>query len=165
MIDFRKIIAGMPLIALAGACATIGVLASTLFRPEAMLDRGVEAALAQAPTGRVTAPAAPSRRQAIADSPDFWLSRLDDQLPSGLSKAVHVGDRIEISGHGGQKTLEVVDIREIPPTSTQGGDSAEPRFLLVSCRTVGNQGQRLVRFIIEADDPLPAGIGELHRTL
>lgn len=164
MFNGRKIIASMPLIALAGACTTVGALALTLFRPEAVLDRGVEAALAQVaePARKANAPAA---REALADSPNFLLSRLDDELPLGLSKPVQTGDRIEISGRNGRRILEVVDIREIGPSLTRIESTPGPRFLLVSCREVGSSSPRLVRFIIEAGELQPAGIGEPQHTL
>ncbi len=163
MVNSRKIFASLPLIALAGTCATVGALAWTVFRPEAVLDRGVEAVLAQvAPAQQATAPAS---RPGLKDSPDFWLSRLDEELPLGLSKPVHVGDRIEISGRNGRRTLEIVDIREIGPSLTRVESTPGPRFLLVSSRVVGSASPRLVRFIIEADELRPAGIGEPQHTL
>lgn len=161
----RKIIASMPLIALAGACATVGGLAATVFRPEAVLDRGVEAVLAEVEpvaSGRTSIASAPP--QALADSPHFWLSRLDDELPL-LSKQVQTGDRIDISGRNGRRTLEIVDIREIGPSLTRVEITPGPRFLLVSCREVGSTNPRLVRFIIEADALQPVGIGEPQHTL
>lgn len=163
MINGRKIIAGMPLIALAGACTAVGVLAWTLFRPDAVLDRGVEAALSQITPERRTS--APAPRQALVDSPHFWLSRLEDDLPLGLSKQVQVGDRIEISGRDGRRSLEVVDIRDISASLTKVESTPGPRFLLVSAREVGSGSPRLVRFIIEADPQPPVGIGEPQRSL
>ena len=71
MFNGRKIIASMPLIALAGACTAVGALALTLFRPDAVLDRGVEAALAQVAEPTRKADAAPTSRQALADSPNI----------------------------------------------------------------------------------------------
>lgn len=165
MFNGRKIIASMPLIALAGACTTVGVLALTVFRPDAVLDHGVEAALTQVAEPTRKADAAPSSRQALADSPNFLLSRLDDELSLGLSKPVQTGDRIEISGRNGRRTLEVVDIREIGPSLTRIESTPGPRFLLVSCREVGSSSPRLVRFIIEAGELQPAGIGEPQHTL
>lgn len=164
MAKARKIIASMPLLALAGACTTIGVLALTVFRPEAVLDRGVEAALAQSDRAQARSTPAP-RAEALADSPHFWLSRLDDESPLGLSKPVQVGDRIEISGRNGRRTLEVVDIREIGSSLTRIEGQAGPRLLLVSSREVGAGNPRLVRFIIETDEMPPVGIGEPQRTL
>lgn len=163
MVNSRKIIASMPLIALAGACTTVGVLAWTVFRPDAVLDRGVEAALAQIPPEQSVN--APASRQALVDSPHFWLSRLDDELPLGLSKQVQVGDRIDISGRNGHRSLEVVDIRDIGPSLTRVESTPAPRFLLVSAREVDSGSPRLIRFIVEAD-PLPSvGIGEQQRSL
>src|SRR5690606_6524524 len=166
MVNARKIIASVPLIALAGACTSVGVLALTVFRPEAVLDRGVEAALAQSDQAPAQARPTPApQAEALADSPHFWLSRLDDALPLGLSKAVQVGDRIEISGRGGRQTLEVVDIREIGSSLTRMESQHGPRLLLVTSREVGTGDPRLVRFIIETDQMPPVGIGEPQRTL
>lgn len=164
MFNGRRIMASTPLIALAGACITVGVLAWTVFRPEAVLDRGVEAALAQVRSAAKSL-RPPAGRQALAESPHFWLSRLEHDLPLGLSKPVQLGDRIDISGRNGHRTLEVVDIREIGASLTRVESSPGPRFLLVSCREIGSGSARLVRFIIEADELAPAGIGEPQRTL
>ncbi len=167
MVNGRKIIAGLPLIALASTCTAVGVLAWTVFRPDAILGRSVEAALAQAPPPAQAPDASPNihRQQALADSPNFLLSRLDDELPLGLSKPVQVGDRIDISGRNGRRTLEVVDIREIGPSLTKVENKPGPRFLLVTTRETGPGQPRFVRFIIEADELNPMGIGEPHRTL
>lgn len=163
MTNSRTIIASMPLVALAAACTTVGVLAWTVFRPDAVLDRSVEAALAQiVPNQKVSEPAP---RQALVDSPYFRLSRLDDDLPLGISKQVHIGDRIEISGRDGESVLEVVDIRDISASLTTIDNSTGPRFLLVSAREVSSDSQRLVRFIIEAEPPPPVAIGEKQRSL
>lgn len=166
MADARRIIAGMPLFALAGVCATVGVLAWTVFRPDAVLDRGVEAALVK--SERDAAPSATSspRKQALADSPHFLLSRLDDGPPLGLSKSVQVGDQIDISGRDGQRTtLEVVDIREIGSSLTRIDNAPGPRLLLITSREIGSGNPRLVRFIIETDERPSVGIGEPQRTL
>ena len=167
MPDARKIIAGIPLFALAGACATVGVLALTVFRPDAVLDRGVEAALAQSQKDQAASRPTPSpHKEALADSPHFLLSRLDDELPLGLSKPVHLGDRIEISGRDGQRaTLEVVDIREIGSSLTRIESTPGPRLLLVTSREIGTGNPRLVRFIIETDERPSPAIGEPQRTL
>lgn len=164
MVNARKIIASVPLIALAGACASVSVLALTVFRPDAVLDRGVEAALAQTdPAPAASAP--PPRKEALADSPHFWLSRHDDALPFGLSKPVQTGDRIEITSRDGRLTLEVVDIREIGSNLTRMESQPGPRLLVVTSREVGTGNPRLVRFIIETDQTPPVGIGEPQRTL
>lgn len=164
MANARKIMASMPLIALAGACVTVGALALTVFRPDAVLDRGVEAALARsdhAPAGPILAP----RRESLADSPHFWLSRLDDEPPLGLSEPVQVGDRIDISGRRGRLTLEVVGIREIGSSLTRIESEPGPHLLLVTSRETGTGNPRLVRFIIETDKSPPVGVGESQRTL
>ena len=163
MIDSRRIISSIPLIALAGACTTVGVLAWTVFRPDAVLDRGVEAALARITPQQKTS--APAPRQALVDSPHFLLSRLEDDLPLGLSKQVQVGDRIDISGRNDHRSLEVVDIRDISASLTRVENTPRPRFLLVSAREVDSTSPRLVRFIIVADPLPPVGIGEPQRSL
>ena len=164
MAKARKFLASMPHLALAGACATVGALAVTVFRPDAILDRSVAAALAQVDQARQRS--APARRQqALADSPYFQLSRLDDELSLGLSKSVQVGDRIEITGSNGRQTLEVIDIREIGASLTQIETTPGPRLLLVTSREVGTGNPRLVRFIIETEEAPTVGIGRSQRTL
>jgi len=101
----------------------------------------------------------------LADSPYFQLSRLDDELSLGLSKAVRVGDRIEITGSNGRQTLEVIDIREIGASLTQIETTPGPRLLLVTSREVGTGNPRLVRFIIETEEAPTVGIGRSQRTL
>lgn len=164
MAKARKFLASMPHLALAGACATVGVLALTVFRPDAILNRSVAAALAQVDPVRPRATPAP-RQEALADSPYFQLSRLDDELSLGLSKAVQVGDRIEISGSNGRQTLEIIDIREIGSSLTQIESTPGPKLLLVTSREVGTRNPRLVRFIIETEEAPTVGIGGPQRTL
>lgn len=164
MAKARKILAGMPLLALAGACATVGALALTVFRPDAVLDRSVEAALARLDPEAPRSTPAP-RNEALADSPHFRLSSLDDALSLGLSKPIQVGDRIDIAGSSGRRTLEVVDIREIGSSLTRIESTPSPRLLLVTSREVGTGTPRLVRFIIETEEAPAVGIGESQRSL
>jgi len=164
MVKARRITASMPLIALAGTCTAVGVLAATVFRPEVVLDRGVEAALAHL-NDSAERPARTAPRQALADSPGFWLSSLDDAEPLGLSRPLQVGDRIDITGRSGRKTLEVVEIHQISPSLTKVEHSPGPRFLLVTIREVGSANPRHLRIIIEADELPAVGIGEPQRTL
>ncbi len=160
MIDSRKVLEGLPLYALATACVTVGILAVTIFRPEAVFDRSVESALSQS-SGKALAQAQPPSR--LADSPYFHLSS-HDELPLGLSKSVTVGDQITISGTSGiAQALEVVDIREVDAGLTPASTASTPRFLLVTCRDLKST-QRLVRFIIEAEGP-EKPTGRPHRTL
>ncbi len=147
MVKGRRVSASMPLMALAGTCTAIGVLAATAFRPEVIIDRGVEAALAhfnETTEQRVIETAEqrreqPARRQALADSPAFWLSSLED------------GDSTELS--------------QISPDLTRVEHASGPRYLLVTFREVGPAKPRLMRIIIESDEPVSVGIGEAPRTL
>lgn len=173
MVKGRRSSASMPLMALAGTCTAIGVLAATAFRPEVIIDRGVEAALAhfnETTEQRVIETAEqrreqPARRQALADSPAFWLSSLEDGDSTELSQPLQVGDRIDITGRSGRKTLEVVDIHQISPDLTRVEHASGPRYLLVTFREVGPAKPRLMRIIIESDEPVSVGIGEAPRTL
>lgn len=163
MIASRKLLAGFPLLALGVVCSSIGVLTWTFFRPEAILDRSIEAALARSPSlnGARRGPAA----EPLADDPNFVLSHLDD-FSLGSAQPVRVGDRIEISGGDHRrKTLEVIDVREIDLTPTRVVASTGPRLMMVSCREVGNSSGRLVRFIIEADAFGPVATGRPHHSL
>ena len=64
MIASRKIIESLPLLTLGTACAAVGLLATTVFKPEAVLDRSVETALARSATST-----GPARVQAQATPP------------------------------------------------------------------------------------------------
>lgn len=164
MVKGRRLSASMPLMALAGTCTAVGVLAATAFRPEVILDRGVEAALARF-NETAEQRERPAPRQALADSPGFWLSSLEDGDPIELSQPLRVGDRIDITGRNGRKALEVVDIHQISPNLTKVEHASGPRYLLVTIREVGPANPRLMRIIVEADEPLAVGIGEPQRTL
>lgn len=160
MIDSRRVLEGLPLFSLAAACMAVGVLAVTLFKPEAVLDRSVENALARTQSPGKAIAQAPAR---LADSPNFHLSSSNGVSP-GPSKQVALGDRINISGSSGlAQTLEVIDIRDVDAGLTRVDKTAGPRLLLVTCRDVKGTGS-LVRFIIEADET-QSPAGQAHRTL
>lgn len=162
MMDSRKVLEGLPLLSLAAACMAVGVLAMTLFRPEAVLDRSVERGLAHAHTQGKALAQAPGR---LVDSPYFHLSSItDDEVSSGLLKPVAVGDRISISGSSGlSQTLEVIDIREVDAGLAPVEKATGPRLLLITSRDVKGTGS-LVRFIIEADG-VQSPASQAQRTL
>jgi hypothetical protein len=151
MIASRKIIDSLPLLALGTACAAVGFLATTVFKPEAVLDRSVETALA-----RSAASNGPMRVQAqaaapLASSPNFRLSR-HDETATRLPNAVSLGDRIDITGADGRsRTLEVIDVSDVDAVVTQTGQAPSMRFQLVLCREVGHPNGKLVRFIMESE--------------
>jgi len=87
----------------------------------------------------------------------FWLTRAEVESPSPFAKALAVGDRITIAGgDGGERHLEVVDIKSIGGAAQRadGRAGGGPRLLLVTCRVAGEAGGAPpVRFIIEAEAP------------
>ena len=153
----RKITARVPALALAATAGTLCAMTVALSRPEAMLDRSFEAGLA-APPRPVEQAAAP---RSLADSPHFWLSKSEPNFALGLAQPLRLGDRITVSGQdGGHRVLEVIDVRDINDDITRAEAAAVPRLLMVSCKMLDSGGDRIVRFIVEADRPEPAALGK-----
>jgi hypothetical protein len=147
----RGILAGVPGLAVATALGTAGIVALALFEPEVIIRRSFEAALAGTPKGPDLAV---SKGDSI-DHGNVWLSRTDSQ-PLGFTAPVKVGDRIEISGRGRQRrSLEVFDIRELQTGLAPVADTVQ-RLLVVSCREIDGKDEHVVRFVMEAEEAVPA---------
>ena len=144
--------AGIALVALAVAGASVGVLRSDL-----LLNRGFGNALqATRPGLSFDAVAAKTEDHAAAVGDEgYWLTRSEVESPAPFAKQLAVGDRISIAGRDGrERQLEVVDLKAI------GGNAARPlrtggmRLLLVTCRVTGEAADRAdapVRVVIEAE--------------
>jgi hypothetical protein len=152
----RKIIARVPALALTVTAATLCAMTIALSRPEAVLDRSFGAGLAAAPRagGQTAAP------RSLADSPHFRLSKSEPDLVLGLAQPLRPGDRITVSSQEGEdRVLEVIDIRDLDAGITRAEAADVPRLLLVSCKMLGSDDDRIVRFIVEAGASEPATIG------
>jgi hypothetical protein len=85
----------------------------------------------------------------------YWLTRAEMESPSPFARPLTVGDRITIAGRDGhERRLEVIDLKAI---GDQGARGAQLRLILVTCRvTDAGSEEATVRFVIEAEPPVPA---------
>jgi len=151
-IVFRKgrtiVLAGLAVAVVAGAGA---------LRSDLLLSRGFGKAFQNSALAFSFDTDAPKDRVQGAASGDegYWLTRAEVESPSPFAKPLAVGDRITIAGRdGNERRLEVIDLKAIGDHPVRG---AQLRLMLVTCR-VTNAGseEATVRFIIEAEPPLPA---------
>lgn len=70
---------------------------------------------------------------------------------------VRLGDRITINAADGSKRIYAVrGIRQISlPVSDAATGGSAPGLLLVTCRDISNPSGKPLRFLVEADQPLP----------
>lgn len=154
-------------IAVAGftAVAAVGV---ALWHTDLLVARGFGKALEGArPTLSFQPTAKSGQKQAVAGDEGYWLTRAEVESPTPFAKPLALGDRITISGRDGRAhQLEIVDLRAVGTTiPVAAGSHAQPRLLIVTCRSVGEAGNQLqgqVRFIVEADAVDPGKIGRAH---
>jgi hypothetical protein len=144
----------LPVAALGVAAAGVGTAALTLGNGDAVVERGFERALA---TMAERPDSAKSKPLAVAGSEQFWLTRVahDANAPL-LTKPVAVGDRITINSGGHERVLSVLTIDKLDSSLLLTSSERPARLLLVTCRDQTNPGSRPVRFLIEADDEVPA---------
>jgi hypothetical protein len=77
-----------------------------------------------------------------------------------LAQPVKIGDRITVSSQTGEHSVfEVIDLRELDGDVTHADATARPRLVLVSCKILGAPSDRLVRFIVEANEHEAAALG------
>jgi hypothetical protein len=147
MAEQPKVLTGAPLLAMAAATGAAGLMGLLLFQPEAIIRQSFEAALAAGPTGTRVANA----QSAELDHRNIWLSNSESQ-PLSFIAPLKVGDRIEISGKDRQRhALEVFDIRDLAAGLSPVADTPL-HLLVVSCREIGGKSNRVVRFVMEADE-------------
>lgn len=145
----------IPLLALAATAGSIAAVSVTLSRPEALIDRSLHSAL------RGVAPAGEARTAARVQSSEVELLRRsstdagDD--PPGFGQSLAVGDRITITGKGGERrTLEVADVRPLVEPNRPAASGSGPDLLLVTCTVLGGGPGAVVRFVIEDSGAAPA---------
>jgi hypothetical protein len=145
----------LPVAALGVAAAGVGTAALTLGNGDAVVERGFERALAtmaERPEG-----AKSKTPTVVAGSEQFWLTRVvHDASAPLLTKPVAVGDRITINSGGSDRVLNVVTIDKLDSSLLLTSTERPARLLLVTCRDQSNPDARPVRFLIEADDEIPA---------
>jgi hypothetical protein len=157
--------ARIPLLALAATAGSIAAVSVTLSRPEALIDRSLNAALSRMGGGSaVTA----SR---LSDGAETGLLKLSStgsvDGPAGLGQALAVGDRITIAAKdGARRTLEVADVRPLAETGGAQAEGADGNLLLVTCNVLGGAPGEVVRFVIEdGRHHAPALPATQHRAL
>lgn len=143
----------IPVAAMGVATVGLGTAALTLGNGDAAVERGFERALAtmggRDEAARITA-------TAVSGSEQYWLTHVVHDTGAPFSKPVSVGDRITINSGGHDRVLHVVNVDKLD-SSLALASSERPRgLLLVTCRDQASPESRPVRFIIEADDDLPA---------
>ncbi len=145
----------LPVAALGVAAVGVGTAALTLGNGDAVVERGFERALASMAD---RSDATRSKAPAVAGSEQFWLShaRHDGSSAALLTKPVAVGDSITISSGGHDRVLNVVTIDKLDSSLLLTSSERPARLLLVTCRDQADPEARPVRFLMEADDALPA---------
>ncbi len=143
----------LPVAALGVAAVGVGAAALSFGNGDAVVERGFERALATMDGSEATKRTA----AAISGSEQFWLTHVvHDASAPIFSKPVAVGDRITISSGGQDRVLDVVTIDKLDSALVLASSERPARLLLVTCRDQSNPDAKPVRFLLEADDEIPA---------
>jgi len=142
----------LPVAAMGVAAAGLGTAALTLGNGDAVVERGFERALATMDDRDVASRAAP----AIAGSEQYWLTHVVHDANPTFTKPVAVGDRITINSGGHERVLHVVTVDKLDSSILLTSSERPARLLLVTCRDQANPDGRPVRFLLDADDEIPA---------
>jgi len=144
----------LPVLALGIAAAGLGTAALSLGNGEAVVERGFERALAS----MATRPRA--SRTASADTIEggepFWLTHVVHNAGPTFTKPVAVGDSITITSSGRDRVLHVVNVDKLDSSVLPISSERAAPLLLVTCRDESDPSSRPVRFLIEAEEELPA---------
>ena len=146
-------------LATAAAVSTGTVLATN---SEAVLRNSFSMALNTLPSANQQA----AKSAPISGSEEYWLTadRSGGSLP--VTKAISVGDRIDLTLGGLDRQLEVASVSEYAPLATEiDTRSSKSRYILVMAREAGNKDARTVRFIMEVDSKSAPAIGTQARAL
>lgn len=151
----------VPTLALTAIALGLGGLAFAALNTGPDLSASFEnAAGAKQRAAAETAAASPP----IVGNEAFWLGfsrKAGPVEPAAFAPraaALAPGDKFELSGQGGRRTLEVVEVRALAGAAADGGEPRKPQ-LMVSLRVLGAHGE-LMRLIVDADGPL-AGLTPL----
>jgi hypothetical protein len=149
----------LPVATLAVVTAGVAVAALTLGNGDALVERGFERAIAS--MAKQSASVADSA-DALADSADalgaqkLLLKRVAHDAGATFTKPVTVGDRITITSDGNDRILNVVTVDKLDSSIIPTSSERPTQLLLVTCRDEAKPEARPVRFLIEADEELPA---------
>jgi hypothetical protein len=141
----------LPVAMLAVAAAGVAVGALTLGNGDAVVERGFERALAS-----MAKQSAPDVAAADAIAQKLLLKRVVHNAGATFTKPVTVGDRITITSDGTERILNVVTVDKLDSSIVPTSAEHPTQLLLVTCRDEAKPEARPVRFLIEADEELPA---------
>ena len=143
----------VPVAALGIVAAGLGAAALILGIGDGVVERGFERALAsRADRPNIEKAAGPT----IAGSEEFWLTHVVHDASTPFTKPVAVGDRVTITSGGREQVLHVVTVDKLDSNIIPISSERPTRLLLVTCRDEARPDARPVRFLIEADEELPA---------
>lgn len=151
-----------PVVALGLAAAGLGAAALTLGNGDAVVERSFEQALAN--MGERAGMPARGADMVISAAEQLHVTRAVHD-GSMVAKPVSIGDRITISSGGRDRVLHVVKVDQLDGSIVQASTKRPTPLLLVTCRDESNPNGRPVRFLIEADEPLPVLSSAAPRTL
>ncbi len=156
-----RLITGRALLGVAAA-SVLGLTGLVVTSTDALLDRSFARAFASA-SGASKAAIATSRRalEPAAGDEGFWLTRHEPQPMQNGHGFSKVGDRITMAVEGGRALeFEVISVSEfaLPLAAVELG-ATRSRQVMVTCREVGDSDRpgRVVRLIVDADEPLQTG--------
>lgn len=148
----------------ASALFTAGLLAVALTNPNAWLQSGFEAAINGSGTPSQVTAAQSKWTQPVAGSEAYWLGsnptapNHDLIQPAHWRSSIAQGDRFSISSHGKQREFEVIAIEPLLNSTGQQhrrADDVLKNQLIVVCRTTDTDHPETLRFLMDADAPLP----------
>jgi hypothetical protein len=170
----RSLAGSAPALAIAimlGAAAAT-VLFVALTNSDALVARGFATALET----EVSPGAASQQTQQalVSGSEEFWLTRNHQEgvapaswsTPLTASLDVSVGDRITVTSGGTKRTLEVIEVSDVPANVTRidVNDGSQGRRLVV-CRDLTAGSGYLVRFLTQPEPPMDASSSATPRVL
>jgi hypothetical protein len=142
----------LPVAALGIVAAGFGAAALTLGNTDAVVERGFARALASKADRTDAGKPVP----AISGTEEFWLTHVVHNATVPLTTPVAVGDRLTISSGGREQVLHVVNVDKIDSKIVPISSERPTHLLLVTCRDQAKPEARPIRFLLEADDELPA---------
>ena len=146
----------LPVVALGVAAVGLGGAVVQFANGDAVVERSFERALASMDDGATAQRMQGTDVIVSAAEKQLQVTRTVHGVGTPLSKPVAVGDRITISSGGHDRVLNVVKVDRLDSSIVQASTQrATTPLLLVTCRDESKPDGRPVRFLIEADEPLP----------
>ncbi len=143
----------LPVAALGIATVGLGAAAAlTLGNGDAVVMRGFERALA----AKADQSGTKTLADTVAGAQQLKLTHVVHDASTVFTKPVTVGDRITITSGGLERVLQVVNVDKLDSSIIPASSERPAPLLLVTCRDRAKPDGRPVRFLIEADEPLPA---------